>query len=158
MWGGAGLRGSAGFSKEEGGFYGVGGQHHSTDSHQKQQDNRLTFVKIGCANLRMLRSEFGRMPSPRSAVFTVPAATKKVLPLQLPLHRKRRDQVFHRQVRGILPVEDAHPLKIIYGEFSQNTARLTACRAGGMVAGSQKRRLNFLFAGRYAGFGPRNIL
>ena len=32
---------------------------HSTDSHQNQQDNRLTFVKIGCASLRMLRSDFG---------------------------------------------------------------------------------------------------
>ena len=33
---------------------------HLTDSQQDQQDNRLTFVKIGCANLRMLRSDFGR--------------------------------------------------------------------------------------------------
>ena len=32
------------------------------------------------------------------------------------------------------------------GEFSPNTARLTACRAGDIVAGSQKKRLNFLFA------------
>ena len=32
------------------------------------------------------------------------------------------------------------------GEFAPNTARLTACRAGDIVAGSQKKRLNFLFA------------
>ena len=33
------------------------------------------------------------------------------------------------------------------GEFSPNTARLTACRARNIVADSQTRRLNFLFAG-----------
>jgi hypothetical protein len=32
------------------------------------------------------------------------------------------------------------------GEFAPNTARLIACRAGEMVAGSQKKRLNALFA------------
>ena len=32
------------------------------------------------------------------------------------------------------------------GEFSPNTARLTACRASDIVADSQTRRLNFLFA------------
>ena len=119
---------------------------HSTDSHQDQQDNRSTFVKIRCANLRKLRSDFGRTPSPRSAVFTVPTATEKVLPLPLPLHRKRLHQVFHRQVRGVLPVEDARPLKIIYGEFSQNTVRLPACPAGDIVANSEKDSLNYLYA------------
>ena len=32
------------------------------------------------------------------------------------------------------------------GELAPNTARLTACRAGDIVAASQKKRLNFLFA------------
>ena len=32
------------------------------------------------------------------------------------------------------------------GEFSPNTVRLTVCRASNVVADSQKRRLNFLFA------------
>ena len=31
------------------------------------------------------------------------------------------------------------------GEFSSNTVRLTACRAGNSVAASEKRYLNFLF-------------
>ena len=37
---------------------------HLTDSYQNQQDNRLTFVKIGRADLCMPRSDFGRTPSP----------------------------------------------------------------------------------------------
>jgi len=38
------------------------------------------------------------------------------------------------------------------GKFAPNTARLTACRAGDIVAGSQKKRLNFLFVANYIYF------
>ena len=76
---------------------------HLTDSHQSQQDNRLTFVKIGCADLRMLGSDFGRMPSPGSAALNCAAAAEKVLLLPLPLHGKRLHQVFYRQVRWYFP-------------------------------------------------------
>ena len=51
----------------------------------------------------MLRSDFGRTPSPGSAVFTVPAAAAKMLSLPLPLHGKRLHQVFYRQVRWYFP-------------------------------------------------------
>ena len=66
---------------------------HSKHSHQKQQGNRLTFVKIGRADLRMLRSDFGGTPSLGSAVFNATASAEKVLPLQISLHRERFLQV-----------------------------------------------------------------
>ena len=77
-----------------------------TDSHQNHQDNRLTFVKIERADLRMPRSDVGRTPSPGSAVLNCAAATKKVLPLPPPLYGKQLHQVFHGQVRWVLPVQD----------------------------------------------------
>jgi hypothetical protein len=66
----------------------------------------LTFVKIGRADLRMLRSDFGRTPSPGLAVLNCAAATEKVLPLPLPLHGKRLHQVFHRQMRWVTTVQN----------------------------------------------------
>ena len=47
-----------------------------------------------------------RTPSPGSAVFDGATAAEKVLPLPPPLHRKRRDQAFHGQVRRKLPVQN----------------------------------------------------
>ena len=38
------------------------------------------------------------------------------------------------------------------GKFAPNPARLTACRAGDIFAGSQKKRLNFLFVANYIYF------
>ena len=46
---------------------------------------------------------------------------------------------------------------IARGEFSAITVRLTACRAGDIVADSQKRRLNFLFAIRRVEFVRERI-
>ena len=63
---------------------------HITDSHQNQQDNRLTFVKVGCADLRMLRSDFGGMPSLGSAAFTVPAAGVDPCPRRPQIDHPRR--------------------------------------------------------------------
>ena len=38
------------------------------------------------------------------------------------------------------------------GKLAPNTVRLTACRAGDIFAGSQKKRLNFLFVANYIYF------
>ena len=73
-----------------------------TDSHQNQQDNRLTFVKTARADLRNLRSDCDKTPSPGSAALNGSAMAEKVLPL----HRKQLYQALHIEAQRVISVED----------------------------------------------------
>jgi len=64
--------------------------------------------------------------------------------LTIPRGPRSRDAVTLRRIQPSGAMQS--PKNHASGELAPYTARLTACRAGDIFAGSQKKRLNFLFA------------
>ena len=64
------------------------------------------YLGAGCSEKYPRSSSPNTGGGPWSTAVLNATAAEKVLPLPPPLHRKRRDQALHGQVRWVFPVQD----------------------------------------------------